>query len=1400
VAIVRKKNGEFYASSTNSGGQTEPRVAALAAGGYVVVWESDTGADIRAQRFDSSGAMVGGEIVVADSGLVESEPEIVALATGNFLVVWRIRNAGEDSLVGQMYAADGTPLGTRFSVAPPLTETPDHYQSEAGAFALPGGGFVLAWQGDDVLAQIYDSAGAKVGGQILVHTDKGQFQPLGAAIGEGRFVIAWRERMPDSSLQHKFQLFESDGDKVGGAIALPGATNPNPPAIAALAGGGFVAVWDKGYGGTIAAQRYDVNGAAVGAEISVTVPTYPLHSELPGVLALPWGGFLVSYNHADNGNRSIGARLYDSDGNALGGPFQISSEALNFELFSFSSRARLALLDSGEVVAVWSSEAGTNAAQAGIKAQHLLMPMLGTPGSDLLNLTGDDDSIAALGGNDIVSAGAGSDVVDGGAGDDFLSGGAGADTLYGGEGIDTANYSATGESAPVAVNLHWNASLVSHGHPAGVRALGPGEALDGSGSVDRLFGVENLVLTAGDDRAYGSDGANRIDAGAGNDTVTAFGGDDLVFGQAGRDVVLGGLGNDMLDGGDDGDDLRGEAGHDTLEGGAGNDILYGDANPYGGDGNDVLRGGDGNDFMQGGNGVDSFDGGANDELTNPTTLYGDRVGFAEQRATQGAVADLRTGIISNDGFGNAETMANVESLGPGTAFIDTFYGNDGRNALDGAIGDNLYGLGGDDVVILRAVPGTAEGGSGHDTLQLLSNGGWYLPDFDEDGALDIAPAMTTGWEVDLESGSIADGYGIHGTVQGFESIVGSGRDDRLSGSSQSNSLAGGTGADHLSGAGGDDTLDGGAGNDVLQGGSGVDSFDGGADGGAVSGGSIGHGDRISFFEPLATQGVVADLRTGTISNDGFGNAETMSGIESLGADTAFADSLYGNDSPNALFGGLGDSLHGFGGDDGFELSAAAALVDGGDGADRLHLRSNAPAYRPDSNGDGSAELAPAMTEGWNVDLAAGTLRDGFGNAGTVAGIENLTGSHLGDELRGSSAANRIDGASGNDFLLLHDGGDDTGLGGEGNDVLYYGSALSSGDVADGGDGRDALVLQGNVTAVLTNTNLVGIESISIQSGANTRFGDTANNFYDFDITTADGNVASGQQLIVNAQSLRPGEDFTFDGSAESDGKFLVYGGHGVDDLTGGAGADVFLFEGQRWGANDKVDGGAGRDALVISAGSGLTHIAFAADALTGIESISLNNRYATDPSQKPSYELVLHNGNVAAGGTLIVNGSSIPAGQLVNIDGRGVHDGNLILFGGGGHDTLFGGDGNDLILGGGGADGLTGGAGADTFRYDAASDSTSGLYDLIGDFQTGVDKIDLSRIDANTHAAGDQAFSWIGSNAFSGTGAASAGELRVFDDNGYQRIEGDTNGDGVADLVIVLQVGTAPVVQGDFLP
>ncbi len=68
----------------------------------------------------------------------------------------------------------------------------------------------------------------------------------------------------------------------------------------------------------------------------------------------------------------------------------------------------------------------------------------------------------------------------------------------------------------------------------------------------------------------------------------------------------------------------------------------------------------------------------------------------------------------------------------------------------------------------------------------------------------------------------------------------------------------------------------------------------------------------------------------------------------------------------------------------------------------------------------------------------------------------------------------------------------------------------------------------------------------------------------------DENVGVGQKFIVNASQLLASESFTFNGAAEKDGYFLIYGGYGTDTLTGGSGNDIFHFEGNRWGEGDQL--------------------------------------------------------------------------------------------------------------------------------------------------------------------------------------------------------------------------------------
>ncbi|KRP70740.1 peptidase [Pseudomonas paralactis] len=70
--------------------------------------------------------------------------------------------------------------------------------------------------------------------------------------------------------------------------------------------------------------------------------------------------------------------------------------------------------------------------------------------------------------------------------------------------------------------------------------------------------------------------------------------------------------------------------------------------------------------------------------------------------------------------------------------------------------------------------------------------------------------------------------------------------------------------------------------------------------------------------------------------------------------------------------------------------------------------------------------------------------------------------------------------------------------------------------------------------------------------------------------------------------------------------------------------------------------------------------------------------------------------------------------------------------GGTGNDRITGNSADNVLTGGGGADILTGNGGFNTFTYHAASDSRRDNADLLLDFTTGQDKIDLSSLSDNT--------------------------------------------------------------------
>jgi Ca2+-binding RTX toxin-like protein len=126
-----------------------------------------------------------------------------------------------------------------------------------------------------------------------------------------------------------------------------------------------------------------------------------------------------------------------------------------------------------------------------------------------------------------------------------------------------------------------------------------------------------------------------------------------------------------------------------------------------------------------------------------------------------------------------------------------------------------------------------------------------------------------------------------------------------------------------------------------------------------------------------------------------------------------------------------------------------------------------------------------------------------------------------------------------------------------------------------------------------------------------------------------------------------------------------------------------------------------------------------------------------------------------------------------------------------GDDWLAGGEARDVLVGGIGADAMRGGRHADTFVFEAVSDSPDGEgRDRISDFQAGRDKIDLGGIDADSGQSGNQAFSFVGREPFSG----AAGELRF----ARGLLQGDVDGDARADLEVRID-NIARLPPGDLI-
>ncbi len=547
-----------------------------------------------------------------------------------------------------------------------------------------------------------------------------------------------------------------------------------------------------------------------------------------------------------------------------------------------------------------------------------------------------------------------------------------------------------------------------------------------------------------------------------------------------------------------------------------------------------------------------------------------------------------------------------------------------------------------------------------------------------------------------------------------------------------------------------------------------------------------------------------------------------------------------------------DTVSGLAGHDNFDFGTtltSADRIDGGGGDDTVFVSGN---YKS-SLGNAIQLGSPVFTSieqldvllrnqaSDHVDVVAGDNAVAAGQ--TFNFYINTSGDAGGGAVTFDGSAETdgrfhvtIDGLSHGDFAFTGGAGDDfvdVGsfdhgtmilAGGGGNDFFSWDAGFSPQTVHfDGGSGFDTLLITDTVQP--TPVDIKNIEQITL-----------GEQYFQFTIDNA--TVAAGKSLIVDFSSMTSatqyhGYDSFFDASAESDGHLAFVAGSGIVTLDGGAQSDSFdltrggLITARGNGGNDSFStGSAFSGAMQIDGGAGNDTLSLNGDYARGIDLDNVTNIETLKLGALSDYNISVDDMTVAAKTTFHVLASGMLAGDSLVFDGSaelngrfdihaGAGDDTLtggkrvdVIDGGAGNDTIDGGIGNDILKGGAGDDVITGGRGADAIDlgggvdlgggYDRLvyrdSDSRPSAPDVVTGFVSGSDRLDLHYIDADTTQIHNQAFH-LGGSAFTNT----PGELIQYQDaHNHTVIAGDVNGDGSADIQILL-VGSLTLTTGDFV-
>ena len=347
-------------STAAEGASDRTSIAALPLGGFVSVWHEGGGKDgdgqgVFGRIIDENYNRSGEEFLINTlTTSHQSKAFVASLSDGTFMVVW---SGGDGSSQGQVFSSSAVKIGEQFEIGP-------WFNQEAYIIGTADNKFMVVRgqnNQDSGILSVYDATGNLLIDDVVLTTAGKNLEIRIAEVGDNRFVASWFDSNNSVGSEIYGRIIDGSGESISADLQFNSTAlyNQQAPEVVGLKDGNFAVVWQSDTDGTetydIIARLFDREGDAITDEIIINEITLGEQTK-PSIATSSSDEIVIAWQTNETGVNEVLYQTLDFDGRLKSGNKKLSIDD-NGD-FVGGEDVTLTTLEDGHIVAAWDDQTG----------------------------------------------------------------------------------------------------------------------------------------------------------------------------------------------------------------------------------------------------------------------------------------------------------------------------------------------------------------------------------------------------------------------------------------------------------------------------------------------------------------------------------------------------------------------------------------------------------------------------------------------------------------------------------------------------------------------------------------------------------------------------------------------------------------------------------------------------------------------------------------------------------------------------------------------------------------------------------------------------------------------------------------------------------------------------------